>query len=45
LAHVRGTTTLSGYEFLCADVTGDGKVKIGDYSKVLGHVRGTSSLW
>lgn len=45
LAHVRGTTVLTGYEFVCADVTGDGKVKIGDYAKVLAHVRGTSLLW
>ena len=29
---------------LLGDVTGDGKVKIGDYSKILAHVRGTATL-
>lgn len=45
LAHVRGTSPMTGYELLCADVTGDKDVKIGDYAKVLAHVRGTSNLW
>lgn len=29
---------------LIGDVTGDGKVKIGDYAKILAHVKGTSIL-
>lgn len=45
LAHVKGTSVLTGYDFEVADVTGDGNLKIGDYAKVLAHVRGTSSLW
>lgn len=45
LAHVKGTSILTGYDFVCADVTGDGKIKIGDYAKVLAHVKGTSMLW
>lgn len=45
LSHVKGTSILTGYDFVCADVTGDGNVKIGDYAKVLAHVKGTSMLW
>lgn len=45
LAHVKGTSIMTGYELNCADVTGDGFVKIGDYAKVLAHVKGASLLW
>jgi hypothetical protein len=30
---------------LCADVSGDGRINVGDTTKVYAHVKKTSLLW
>ena len=44
-SHARGKTTLTGYEFRCADVTKDNKVTTADAGKINSHARGKSTLW
>lgn len=44
LAHVKGTSLLTGTALKAADVNGDGKVTLADYAKVLAHVKGTALL-
>ena len=45
-SHARGKSTLEGYEFDCADVTGTDKtVTTADTGKINSHARGKSKLW
>ena len=44
-SHARGKSTLTGYEFDCAEVTGDGKISTGDAGKINSAAKGKSSLW
>lgn len=44
LAHVKGTSLLTGVALKVADVNGDGKVTLADYAKVLAYVKGTAQL-
>ena len=37
-SHAKGTSTLTGYEFACADVNGD-------VGKINSHAKGTNKLW
>ena len=37
-------TLLTGYELLCADVTGDGKVNAKDHSRLYAHINKTNLL-
>ena len=43
--HTKGRSTLTGYEFACADTNGDGRVNISDVNKLNLHVKGKSLLW
>lgn len=44
--HIRGKNTLTGYEFVCADINGDKKaVNASDLNRICDHVRNKSSLW
>lgn len=45
LRHTKGTTLLTGYEFLCGDVDSSGKLNTTDYGRILRHAKGLTLLW
>ena len=44
-SHARGKSTLTGYEFDCANVVPDDKITTVDAGKINSHARGKSKLW
>ncbi len=44
-AHAKGTTSLTGYEFDCANINGDTRVNTVDVARINAHAKGTTSIW
>ena len=43
--HAQGINTLEGYEFDCANVSGDSFVNMKDYIALKQHAQGINLLW